>query len=131
MDVKVLSPENPVASLGCKSVTAPGVEGYFCVLPNHVDFISEVSIGELSLVKDDGSLLKFFMSGGYVEVDDNVVTVLASVIESSSDIDIDRAEKARERAVNRLDKCDPEIDLLRAQAALKRAQMRLDVVAVG
>ena len=129
MDVKVLSPEKPVASLACKSVTAPGVEGYFCVLPNHVDFISEVSIGELSLVKDDGSSLRFFMSGGYVEVDDNVVTVLASVVESASDIDLDRAEKAKGRAVDRLEKGDPDIDLVRAQAALKRAQMRLDIFA--
>tara|TARA_B100001094_G_C18182230_1_gene801631 strand:- start:2482 stop:2877 length:396 start_codon:yes stop_codon:yes gene_type:complete len=128
MEVTVLSPERPVSSLTCRSVTAPGKEGYFSVLPEHAAYISEVAAGELILEKEGGEMLRYFLSGGYVNVDySNKVTVLATVIESQDDIDAERASGAEKRAQQRLLSKGADVDFVRAQAALKRAQCRISI----
>tara|TARA_B100000902_G_C26448084_1_gene499349 strand:+ start:50 stop:442 length:393 start_codon:yes stop_codon:yes gene_type:complete len=127
MEVTVLSPERPVSSLTCRSVTAPGKEGYFSVLPEHAAYISEVAAGELILEKEGGEMLRYFLSGGYVNVDSSRVTVLATVIESQDDIDAERASGAEKRAQQRLLSKGADVDFVRAQAALKRAQCRISI----
>jgi F-type H+-transporting ATPase subunit epsilon len=110
-------------------VSAPGVEGEFGVLPGHVNLLSALAVGALRF-DADGKSQNVFISGGFAEVSNNTVTVLADAAELAGDIDQARAQAARERAEKRLaDKTD-KVDITRAEAALKRAGARLHI-AVG
>jgi len=125
LTVKVLSPSKPVADVTCVGLMVPAALGYLEVLPNHTAMISALSIGELRIKKVDGSNLRYFVSGGYLEVKDNAVSVLADVIEAESDIDRQRAAEALKRAEDRLIRKDQPIEVARALQAVARSQARL------
>ena len=107
---------------------APGLEGEFGVLPGHIPFLSALSIGGL-YYKTGGKTRYLFVSGGFAEVSDNKVTILAESAEEAENIDAARAEHARKRAQDRLAAAasakDASIDHARASAALSRATCRL------
>ncbi len=123
--VKVLSPNRPVANVVATSVMLPGTCGYMEILPDHAAMIAALDIGELRIKKREGDTLTYFMSGGYVDVQANAVTVLVDTIESPSEIDRQRAAEAAKRADERLVGRDPRIDLGRALMSMKRASERL------
>ena len=127
MRVEVLTPGRPVATVKAHGVSLPGTLGYMGILPGHASLVSELDAGELHIDKvDGGENLHYFLSGGYVEVHADKVTVLADVIESHSQIDVKRAEAARDRALGRLaGNAGGPVDADRAQNALKRAEARL------
>jgi len=108
-------------------VTAPGELGEFGVLPNHIAFLTTLVPGELSY-KQGSSKKTLAVGGGYAEVLDNVMTVLAPAAEFADEIDSARAQRAKERAekliagLNREEK-----DWEMAETALKRALVRLQV----
>jgi len=129
LEVKVLSPAKVIKQTTAEQVQVPGVEGYLGILPGHTAFVTELGIGELSFLGGDANGERYFVAGGYLEVEKNQVTVLVDVIESRRDINRDRAEKSRHRASERLQKNDAETDAVRAQRALKRANERLAVLA--
>src|SRR5512140_366673 len=109
------------------SVSAPGVLGGFQVLANHAALLAAVEIGRIK-VRDTAGVETFYASSsGFVEVRNNVVTVLVESAEKSDEIDVPRARAARERAEQRLRTKAPDIDVERAQAALLRALNRLRV----
>jgi F-type H+-transporting ATPase subunit epsilon len=123
MQLNILSPAKVVAKTKATHVLVPGIEGYLGILPGHTRFVTEMATGELAV--DEGSTRQvYFVSGGYVEVIDDVVTVLADVVEKPGDIDVQRAEKAKARALDRLHQ-RAGVDVMRAQAALTRASTRL------
>jgi F-type H+-transporting ATPase subunit epsilon len=107
-------------------VIAPGVEGQFAVLPKHAAFMTMLVPGELILRKK-GEDTPFAVTGGYFEVRDDHVIVLADAAERADEIDIERAEAARRRAEERLRTRETTVDLARAEAALRRALIRLRV----
>ena len=109
------------------SVVAPGSEGYLGVLANHAPVMTELTIGELDLRRGDGDSDAMALAGGFMEVFENTVTVLAERAELKGEIDIERAERAAQRAQERLAARGQEVDVERAQAALKRALNRLNV----
>ena len=126
--LEVITPDRVVLSDNeVTSVVLPGALGYLGVLANHAPLMTELSIGELDVRRTDGSQDMMAVSGGFVEVFDNVVTVLAENAEPASEIDLDRAEKAFERARQRMDTHDPSMDFDRAALALKKALNRLSV----
>jgi F-type H+-transporting ATPase subunit epsilon len=108
-------------------VTAPGALGEFGVLPDHIAFLTLLVPGELSY--KEGTARRYMaVSGGYAEVLDNVMTVLAPAAEFASEIDTDRARQAREAAEKRMAELnyeDEEFDS--ADAALRWANARLQV----
>lgn len=111
-------------------VTAVGELGEFGVLPNHISFLSTLVPGEMSYKQ--GSTRRFLaVSGGYAEVLDNVMTVLAASAEFGSEIDVERAQRAKERAEKDLTGASrngrDEKDIQLAQVALQRALVRLQV----
>ncbi|RMF60021.1 MAG: F0F1 ATP synthase subunit epsilon [Calditrichaeota bacterium] len=108
------------------SCSAPGVLGYFQILPNHTAFISELSVGEVKVQTAERTYL-YAESGGFLEVVDNKVLLLLEAAEAAEEIDVERAMKAKERAEQRLQNPDASIDIARAQAALARALNRLKV----
>ena len=107
-------------------VIAPGSLGELGILPHHAPLITALQPGELR-VKASGGEDDFFVSGGFLEVHSDQVTVLADAAERDSDIDLERAEAARQRARERLDQAT-DADRARAQAALSRSLARLKVI---
>jgi F-type H+-transporting ATPase subunit epsilon len=110
-----------------EEVTAPGELGEFGVLPNHIAFLSTLVPGELSYKQGNIKTI-LAISGGYAEVLDNVMTVLAPTAEFAAEIDIARAQQAKEHAeklLAELNREDKEWKV--AEAALQKALVRLQV----
>jgi F-type H+-transporting ATPase subunit epsilon len=108
-------------------VTANGRFGEFTVLPNHITFLTLLEIGALSYKQ--GSEKHFLaLSGGYAEVVDNVMTVLANSAEFGHEIDLERAQSAKERAEKTMVGLGlDDKKFIAAEAALRRALVRLEV----
>ena len=106
-------------------VVAPGSVGELGVLPNHAAMVTTLQAGELRVMSDGGEE-PFFLSGGFLEVKDNLVTILADTAERGDEIDLERAEEARRRAEERL-RSEDRVDRVRAEMALRRSLMRLKV----
>ena len=128
LHIEVVTPDKRLLSEDVDYVSLPGFEGEFGVLPGHIPYVSALRTGILAYVKGDVRE-RVFISGGFAEVVDNVVTVLADSAERAEDIDVARAERARERAERHLHHEYPgeEEDMGRAHAALQRAVMRLNI----
>lgn len=123
----IVTPSSTVYSGEVQSFTAPGVVGNFQVLFNHAPLLSAVGIGEVKIVQSDGTQLRYATSGGFVEVKTNKVILLAESAENESEINRERAEKAKNRATDRLKMKKNEVDLDRAQASLLRSINRLKI----
>lgn len=125
--IELVTPDKLVLSENVEFVGAPGIEGEFGILPNHIPFLTALKIGHL-YYKIDGKNYYAFVGGGFAEVSDNKVTVLAESAEKADEIDPTRAEKAKERAEKRLSSSDEGIDRMRAEVALHRAISRLELI---
>jgi F-type H+-transporting ATPase subunit epsilon len=127
--LEVVTPDNTVVSADAEIVVCPGVEGEFGVLPQHVSLLSALKIGPMRY-RADGKDQYLFISGGFADVNNNIMSVLAESAELAGDIDTARAQAARERAEKRLAAADDAIDTTRAEAALARAVSRLHIAAL-
>jgi F-type H+-transporting ATPase subunit epsilon len=128
IQLEVVTPDRLVTSEAVDIVMAVGTLGEFGILANHVPFLTPLQAGELRYRKDN-QLEHMVVTGGFAEVSNNKVTILAEAAEKAKEIDLDRARRARERAEKRLAQAKSEaIDYARAEAALKRALLRLNVV---
>lgn len=125
--LRVVTPSRMLLDEDVDEVTAPGELGEFGVLPNHIAFLTTLVPGELSY-KQGSSKKTLAVSGGYAEVLDNVMTVLAPAAEFADEIDSARAQRAKERAEKSMAELNRgEKDWEMAEAALKRALVRLQV----
>ena len=107
-------------------VIAPGSDGELGILPNHTPLLAALGIGELRIRKGTEEE-SFAVHGGYLEVLSNKVIAMASVAEPAAEIDVARAEEARERAERRYAERPEGLDMARLQAALRRSRVRLKV----
>jgi F-type H+-transporting ATPase subunit epsilon len=125
--LKVVTPSRLVLDEEVDEVTAPGVKGEFGVLPNHISFLTLLEPGEMSYKQ--GTTRRFLaISGGYAEVLDNVMTVLAPAAEFGVEIDVNRARAAKENAERRLGEIHFEDKNFAAtQEALRKSLARLQV----
>jgi F-type H+-transporting ATPase subunit epsilon len=124
--LEIVTPEKKVVSELVDIVVAPGGEGEFGVLPNHIPFLSKLKVGELRF--RIGSATRYIaLMGGYAEVLPDHVTVLAPAAVEAGEIDIIRAKAARERAERRLAEAKDRFEFTQAQAALQRAIARLRI----
>lgn len=133
MFVEIVSPSGRVFSGEAKGIRAPGVEGSFEVRNNHAPMIAGIEIGSMVITDKNGQTITFATGGGFVEVANNVVTVLAESAELATQIDVDRAKAAEQRAVEALAaSVDPETKA-RMTKALDRARnrARIALAAVG
>ena len=125
ISLEILTPEKLMINDNVESVTVPGTKGSFQVLKDHAPLMSTLDIGVITIKKNNEKSY-FSTGGGSIEVLKNKVTILADSLENVEDINVDRAEKAKERAEERLSKkSDPDFNEERAEAALKRAINRL------
>ncbi len=116
---------------GVEVLIAPGSEGQLAILSRHAPLMTTLDSGEL-VFRRGSEESAFAVTGGFLEVHSDHVTVLANAAESADEIDVDRAEEARRRAEDRLRGVQQEVDVMevdlrRAQAALRRAMVRLRV----
>ena len=126
MKMDIITAERTVFSADIELVLAPGVEGELGILPHHAGLMTILKPGEL-MIRKDGIETFFAISGGFMEVLDNKVTVLADAAENSEEINEERATLAMEKAQALIANKDSDVDLERALQQVRRAQVRLDV----
>ena len=133
MRFELATPSRMLVSADVDEVVAPGVEGYFGVLPGHAALLTTLGSGEVSY-RTGKAEQYLLVAGGFAEVQPDRVIILAEVAEAPQEIDLARAERARQRAELRLSGRHPsghedegEIDYNRALAALARALARIMV----
>ena len=126
--LEIVTPEMTVYSGEVEQLRAPGTEGGFGVLAGHHPMLASLRIGEMVFSEPERGPKSVAISGGFAEVQRDRVTVLAETAEFAQDIDVNRAEAARERAREMLtQKRDQQIDEARATLALARAVNRLRI----
>ena len=125
-NLDIVTPTKTVFSGEVQSFSAPGEAGGFQILFNHAPFLSSITVGQVKVIDPAGAESRYATSGGFVEVNNNKVILLAETAERSNEIDVERAEKAKERASQRLQE-EESIDEERARIALIRAINRLKI----
>ncbi len=132
LQLDIITPNRSLLCQEVDYVSATGSAGEFGVLPGHAPLLTALCIGQLHFRIGDKTHY-VFISGGFLEVLDNHVTVLVEVAEMAKDIDVARAEKAKIRAERRLTKRsagEEHLDGARAHAALARAVTRMTVASL-
>ncbi len=125
--LEIVTPTKVIFDGEVVSFSAPGVMGGFQVLYNHAPLLAEIGIGAVKILKPDGSELRFATSGGFVNVLDNRVTLLAENAERAAEIDTERAQTARDRARQKIGEKLNDIELHETQQALQRALNRIRI----
>lgn len=126
LKLDVVTPDRTLLSEDVSSLVVPAVEGYLGVLPNHAPMIVGLVPGAVKY-SIDGKANYLSISGGFMEIGANKVTLLANTAEKSEDIDRQRALAAKGRAEQRLKERPSGLDVQRAELALGRALARLKV----
>ncbi|GAA5520498.1 ATP synthase F1 subunit epsilon [Aliifodinibius salicampi] len=128
---QILTPEGSLLDEEVTGVKLPGTMGSFEVKTLHANIMSTLEVGEVVVRKATGEEQHFAITGGFVEVVDNHLHLLAEAAESVEEIDVERAKAAKERARERLASAseDDSIDKKRAKKALERAENRIKLAA--
>lgn len=125
IQLDIVTPEKRVLSVETDQVRAPGADGQFGVLPGHTPFISAMEPGELVYLAG-GVEHRLFVGGGFVEVAEDHVIVLAEAAERLDEIDVARAERALAEAQTRLRELKAEEEMARVERArVRRASARI------
>ena len=123
---EIVTAERVIYSDEVDVVIAPGIEGELGILPHHAPLMTMLQPGSLRVRKGTEEI-EIVVSGGFLEVRPDKVTVLADTAEHAEEIDVERAAAAKRRAEERLRARPPDMDLARAEAALRRSLIRLKV----
>ena len=126
IQLELCAPERAKSAMTATEIVIPGAGGVFTVLPGHTPLLSTLVPGVIQAIDEQGDTHFFAISGGFAEIADNCVTILAEVFEFGKEVDIVRAEAAQERAEKRLKKSADEVAVGRAERALSRALARID-----
>src|ERR1700684_1366653 len=126
--LEIVTPEKKVVDTTAADVQIPGKNGYLGILPGHAPLITELAVGEVTF-HTGAEAQRLAVAWGFAEVLPDKVTILAEAAERPEEIDVERAEKAKQRAKEGVTSNDgkSELDYARAQSALQRAETRLDV----
>jgi len=126
IQLDIVTPERGVVSEAVDAIILPGSEGYLGVLPGHAPLLTTLKVGKIEYRKARETFT-LAVSWGFAEVLPEKVAVLAETAEKAEEIDLARAQAARERAEKRLRSRDPDLDFLRAQIALEKALIRIQL----
>ena len=124
--LEIVTPEKMVVRDAAEEMQIPGKNGYLGILPGHAPLITELAVGEISY-RNNGYTHHLAVAWGFAEVLPDKVTILAETAERPEEIDVKRAQEAKQRAEERLKSGSTETDYARAQDAVQRAEMRLQV----
>ena len=128
MMLEIITAEREVYSDEVDMVVAPGIDGQLGILPRHAPLMTILKAGELTVRKEGEEDMYVAVSGGFMEVLGNRVSILADACERSDEIDEERAQQAVQRAQERLANRGDDMELERAMASLRRAQVRVNLV---
>lgn len=123
--LEVVTPEKMLLQAEAQFAVVPEITGELGILRNHAPMLAALKAGVMRYTDEAGTVHKMAVNGGFMEVIYNEVKVLAETAELAADIDIARAQAARERALQRLQSKDDDINYVRAEMALQRAISRL------
>ena len=126
MQLDIITAEKVVYSDEVEALLAPGIEGELGILPHHAALMTMLQPGEL-MVRKDGQETFLAVTGGFLEVMENKVSILADAAERSEDIDVERAQDAVKSAQERIAMMSADVDLEQSMAQLRRATVRLVV----
>ena len=124
--LEIVTPARLLVKEAAEEAQIPGATGYLGILPGHAPLITELGVGEITY-KASGTTHSLAVAWGFAEVLPDKVTILAEAAERPQEIDVERAQKAKERAEQRLKSSATEVDYARAEDALRRAETRIDV----
>lgn len=119
-NVKVVTYQEKVLEQESEFLLVRTTEGDMGVLPNHSPFVAELAIGEM-MIRLNGTEKSYFVSGGFIEISNNNVTILADEAIASEMIDLERAKKEAEEAKAKLDKLKEDKDILITEKNLNAA----------
>jgi F-type H+-transporting ATPase subunit epsilon len=126
MHLEIVTAERMVMSDEVDQVNVSTRDGRVGILPRHAPLLTVLDVGEMTIIKD-GERTPYALSGGFMEVHANRVTILADTVERADEIDEARAERARQQAEERLQQKQSEQDQILAEAELRRAMVRIQV----
>ena len=124
--LEIVTAERIVYSEDIDVLVAPGIDGELAILPRHAPLLTVLRPGEIRVVKNGEENL-MAVSGGFLEVLGNKITILADTAEREEEIDVHRAEEALKRAEERIATVPSDRDLEIALASMRRSQARLRV----
>lgn len=127
IDLKMVTPRGVYRHYKVQSIHAKSVVGEFTILPNHVPVVMALVPCRLVVYNEEGKHKTYAISGGFLQFDDNKALLLSDAIEGRSDIDVNRAHAAYERAKDRLNKVDSESEFKREELQLKKAINRIHI----
>jgi len=128
--LSIVTPERVFYEADVRSLIVPGTDGYLGVLTSHAPLITALQPGKIEFVDAEGAIHIMAVTSGFLEVSRNVATLLADAAEDVSEIDIERARAAHDKAWQQLKAAgrgELEIDMQEARAALKRAANRIRI----
>ena len=128
MMLEIITAERQVFSDEVDMVVAPGIDGQLGILPRHAPLMTMLKPGALTVRKAGQEDMYVAVSGGFMEVLGNRVSVLADACERSEEIDEERAQQAMQRAQDVLDNRGSDLEMQTALASFQRAQARLGLV---
>lgn len=125
----IATPTGWAARDDAESLIVPGKSGYLGILANHAPLMTEIGIGILTYRDSAGYDHTLAVTDGFLEVSNNIVTIIADSAETAESIDIERARRALQRAQERLQQAssDSSIDIERARTAYRRALNRIKI----
>ena len=126
LQLHVVSADRALVDATVDEVEFPGAEGYFGVLPGHTPMLATLQVGQLSY-RQGQETHYLAIAFGFAEVQPTQVTILAEIAEPAAEIDVARAEAARKRAEDRLNRPTVDMDFERARIAMLKALVRLQV----
>lgn len=124
--LKIITPHGIYQEVEIDQINLRTTAGQIGILAHHIPLASGVEISQMNYVID-GKKTYFAVAGGFVHVNENETTLIANAIESQEEIDLNRAEHAKQRAEERLKNKNSDTDVLRAEIALRRALTRIHV----
>jgi len=125
-NLKIVTPKGIYKEESIEMLNLRTTAGQIGILANHLPLASGIEISEMNYIQN-GERHIFAVAGGFVYVNEDETTIIANAIESPEEIDLRRAEEAKQRAEKRLNDKTADMDILRAEIALKKAINRIHV----
>lgn len=126
LQVEIITPEKIAYQKEADEIIVPTLNGQITILPNHVSLVTQITSGEL-IIKENGKDFLFGITGGFLEVSNNKVSILADYAVESDSINQTKAKEAKERAEKLMKEKLSERDMIQAEIDLRRSIMELQV----
>ncbi len=125
LHLRVVTPDRNVLDRKVKAVSFMGIDGSYGILPNHAPLMTATMPGVVKVTNTDGSVEELLVTDGFAEMRDNILSLVCEAGERATDIDMERARAAEERAREQIEEAhEVDINLAQAEVALQKALLR-------